>query len=379
MGMNPQQFVAYVIRIADDLGFPGKKIMFGGDHLGPYIWAQEEAESALDKSRELVHECVLAGYRKLHLDASMRCADDPPDKPLAIEVSAKRAAKMCEAAEIAFSNISSSTYKPRYVIGTEVPSPGGLVGGENEIFVTDIKDAKATIEVTKEAFHELGLESAWKRVMALVVQPGVEYGDILVHEYERGKTQELSRFISNYDNIIYEAHSTDFQTKDKLREMVEDHFAILKVGPALTFAFREAIFALELIEREWLSGRKGIILSNVRNILELAMLDNPRYWRKYYAGDENYQQFARMYSYTDRSRYYWNTLKLRHALEKLFNNLRTHTIPSTLLSQFLPVQYKKVRTGLLSNAPMDLILDKITQVITDYTYACGYSSPQMMG
>lgn len=378
MGMNPKQFVNNVINIANDLEFPKEKIIFGGDHLGPHVWSQEETKSAMAKSRKLVQDYIHAGYHKIHLDASMRCIDDPRDEPLSIEVAALRAAEMCEAAEITFSKISSSAIKPRYVIGTEVPSPGGLIEGEDEIKITDLINVEETIEVTKEAFNKLGLESAWERVIALVVQPGVDFGDVFIHEYDRKRAQELSKLIETHKDMIYEAHSTDFQTKVKLKEMVEDHFAILKVGPAFTYAFREAIIALEFIEREWLSGKRGVALSNIRDTLEQAMLDHPEYWQKYYSGDEADLQFARMYSYSDRSRYYWNTPKLRYALVNLLNNLRTYTIPNTLLRQFLPVQFENVRDGLISNTPMDLILDKITQVVTDYTYACGYLSSKVL-
>ena len=50
--------------------------------------------------------------------------------------------------------------------------------------------------------------------------------------------------------MVYEAHSTDYQTRDALRALVKDHFAILKVGPGLTFAMREALWALDAIDQE---------------------------------------------------------------------------------------------------------------------------------
>ena len=65
-----------------------------------------------------------------------------------------------------------------------------------------------------------------------------------------------------------------------------DHFAILKVGPALTFAFREAIFALAQMEEEYLSVKKNVTVSNILNIIENVMIENPKYWQKYYHGDK---------------------------------------------------------------------------------------------
>ena len=90
----------------------------------------------------------------------------------------------------------------------------------------------------------------WPRVIALVVQPGVEFDHLNVIDYEHSATAELRRVLDAEDHLVFEAHSTDYQRPAQLRELVEDHWAILKVGPALTFAMREALFALALIEAE---------------------------------------------------------------------------------------------------------------------------------
>ena len=68
----------------------------------------------------------------------------------------------------------------------------------------------------------------------------------------------LKKTIEKYDQFVYEAHSTDYQRKETLRQMVKDHFVILKVGPALTFAMREALFSLDFIEKELLDLHKGL-------------------------------------------------------------------------------------------------------------------------
>jgi D-tagatose-1,6-bisphosphate aldolase subunit GatZ/KbaZ len=141
------------------------------------------------------------------------------------------------------------------------------------------------------------LSGAWERVIALVVQPGVEFGVDVVFSYDREKARLLSSVLPKDSSIVYEAHSTDYQSTQALNELVEDHFAIVKVGPWLRFAFREAIFALSAMERELLGGNKAIRLSEVRQALENAMLRNPSHWRSYYHGDEAKQRFSRAYSY----------------------------------------------------------------------------------
>ena len=172
---------------------------------------------------------------------------------------------------------------------------------------------------------------------------------------------------------MYEAHSTDYQTPRALQEMVRDHFAILKVGPWLTFAYREAVFALEAVEKEWLGAARGTSLSGVTDALEAAMQEDPCHWKDYYHGDEAALRIARKYSYSDRSRYYWGVEKVRAAVEKLAQNLEEHPAPVSLLSQFLPNQAAKIRAGELANRPRDLIRSKICEVTSVYSFACGDS------
>ncbi|MDZ7765914.1 MAG: class II D-tagatose-bisphosphate aldolase, non-catalytic subunit [Melioribacteraceae bacterium] len=142
--------------------------------------------------------------------------------------------------------------------------------------MTTPEEVQKTIELTKEKFEREGLQEAWQRVIAVVVQPGVEFGDEEVFEYEQGKALKLINKIKEFDNIAYEAHLTDYQLKKDLRQMVKDHFAILKVGPWLTHAMREAIFLLAIIEEELLAKKKEFVISEIRiQTLDATMIDSP--------------------------------------------------------------------------------------------------------
>ncbi len=373
IGMTPSQFVDYVHEIARTVSFPLNRLILGGDHLGPNPWQNENANSAMEKSKHMIRDYVQAGYQKIHLDASMKCNDDngPLHEPLDCHIIAERAADLCEVAEQTYQNMPPGSLQPLYVIGTDVPIPGGAVE-EQDIEITNTVDIKNTIEITKKAFLTRGLDSAWKRVIAVVVQPGVEFGDEIVLNYSHDQAKELSLFIENYSNLVYEAHSTDYQLKSALRQMVKDHFAILKVGPWLTFAFREAVFALAEIEEELSFSRKGIVLSHIRETLDQLMCENPTYWNNHYKGDHKTRSFSRKYSYSDRSRYYWNLPHIRESLSILIHNLNHHEIPATLLSQYLPMQYQSIREGRIQNSPEEIIQDKIRDTIVIYSYACGY-------
>jgi D-tagatose-1,6-bisphosphate aldolase subunit GatZ/KbaZ len=362
-GMKPIDFVKYIGQMADRVDYPREGLILGGDHLGPEVWRDENAGTAMDKACSLVRDYVRAGFLKIHLDASMKLGDDP-DGPLQKEIAASRAADLAQVAEEAYTARGFGG-APRYVIGTEVPVPGGASEVEDHVRVTQVADAADTLEISCQAFYARNLESAWDRVIAMVVQPGVEFGSGFVQEYDRVAAASLSRFIET-KALVYEAHSTDYQTQDCLRQMVEDHFAILKVGPALTYAYREAVYALAMIENAlFLQGE----CSDLIEVLDQVMLANPVHWQKYYPGDPTAQRFARQYSFSDRSRYYWPAPEVQAALEKLHHNLGAKPLPLSLISQYAPEQYRRIRCGQLLNQPGKIVQDRIMGVLRDYRKA----------
>ena len=365
-GMTPADFVGFVHKIAAENELPFESVLLGGDHLGPNVWQNESAASAMQKSIQMVSDYVRMGFGKIHLDASMKLADDP-DGALNPEISARRVATLAKAAESARVPDGAEL---SYVIGTEVPAPGGAQGHEDSVWVTSVESARQTTEITQEAFRLEGLEAAWERVIALVVQPGVEFGDDFVLEYNPEAARDLARYIESQPNLVYEVHSTDYQTRESLKNLVCDHFAILKVGPALTFTLRETIYALAAIEDELFPIEER---SNIAVVLDKTMLRHPEHWRKHYTGAPEYQLFARKYSFSDRIRYYWPMGEVEVALNQLLQNLTLNPIPWSLLSQFLPTQYRRIRQGELPNTPRNIIMDRIAEVLADYDYACGLS------
>ena len=314
-GVKPAGFVAFATRLALETGLPRERLVLGGDHLGPHPWAALAASKAMERALEMVRQYVRAGYAKIHLDASMRCADDPAGA-LADSVAAERTAELAAAAETAAADRPAATPLPVYVIGTEVPTPGGQTSDHEGPIPTRVEDARRSLELTRAAFARRGLDAAWQRVLAQVVQPGVEFGDDAVHRYRREAALELRAFSESQERLVFEAHSTDYQTEEALRALVEDHFAVLKVGPELTFALREALFALESIERELLGRRAPERLSGMRQALERAMGDDPRHWQSYYGqADEDTLRLRRAFSLSDRARYYWPVPEVQEAVE----------------------------------------------------------------
>jgi D-tagatose-1,6-bisphosphate aldolase subunit GatZ/KbaZ len=361
-GLTPAAFRDYVHSIAMDMHFPIEKLILGGDHLGPNPWRDQPAASAMEKACAMVSAFAAAGFSKIHLDASMPCGDDPAT--LANEEIANRAAQLCDAAEAA---ARGSSGKPVYIVGTEVPAPGGA-HEKMEIEVTTTASLEETLDVHREAFARNGLSSAWNRIVGVVVQPGVEFNDNSVADYIPERASHLAKSVHQQKNIVFEAHSTDYQTTDSLRQLVSDHFGILKVGPELTFMMREAVFGLGRIEEECIAKEQR---SDIRAVIERMMVEQPENWKSYYRGDEAHLRVARAFSFSDRIRYYWPNAEVSKSLDRLVKNLREYRPPLPLVAQYLPRQAEAIRGGVIVNEPVALIRHKIRESLSRYSDACG--------
>lgn len=367
-GMQPEDFVAFVRKIAAEEGLPQERLILGGDHLGPNPWQHLPGAEAMRRAVEMVAAYARAGFTKIHLDASMACADDP--SPLPEEIIAERASLLCAAAE---SHAAGRVVC--YVIGTEVPVPGGATESLAGLEITPATNVHRTVAIHREAFERVGLGSVWPRVIAMVVQPGVEFNHETVVDYRGEETIALQAALVAEPGLVYEAHSTDYQRPAAYRELVRDGFAILKVGPALTFAMREALFALAAIEDDLVPQEEA---SGLRDVVEQVMLTERGYWSSHYHGDARTQFLLRRYSYSDRIRYYWSEPRVDRAVRALFANLSGRAIPEPMLSQHLPEQYAAVRAGELRAGAEELVLHKIRRALEPYAAACRTPSPAML-
>lgn len=363
-GQRPDDFAELVYDIVDRVGLPRTRLVLGGDHLGPNRWRHLGAEEAMDRAEVLVATYVRAGFTKIHLDCSMVCAGDPT--PLPGPLVAERAARLARTAEKARFE-DELPHEVVYVVGTEVPVPGGAQETISALTPTEPDAARTTLTEHRAAFTEAGVAEAFDRVIALVVQPGVEFDHLRVFDYDPAAAAELSAVVEDRPGLVFEAHSTDYQTRAGLAALVRGHWAVLKVGPGLTFALREALFALAAVEDELVPAAQR---SQLVEVLDAAMMADPTWWHGYYEGTEDEQRLARRWSYSDRSRYYWPTPAVAGATDRLLANLEATEIPLPLVSQHLPEQYRRVRAGLLTAQPRDLAIDHVRDVLRDYAAAC---------
>jgi D-tagatose-1,6-bisphosphate aldolase subunit GatZ/KbaZ len=356
-GMTPADFMEWLSGMAADAGVPMNQLILGGDHLGPNVWKNEPLDVAMEKSRELVKSYVQAGFKKIHIDTSMACGGEP--NPTFAQI-AERAADLCEVAE----KYAPDPSKLFYIIGTEVPTPGGETEEPNTLDVTSVARFHDTIQTHRDAWNTRGLDAAWDRVVSVVTQPGVDFGHTSVYPFLPVKAAPLRDAIIDEVGLTYEAHSTDYQSTNALSDLVKNHFFFLKVGPELTFRFREAIWALAQIEEEIINDPKSLI----RETFEQQMTKDPGYWVNYYNGSDKELRILRTYSYSDRIRYYWTDPEISKSLNLLIANLEQVNLPESIVSQaFMGLDF-----GEVPETPLALIELHIQRCISRYFKAAGH-------
>jgi D-tagatose-bisphosphate aldolase class II non-catalytic subunit len=360
-GMTPADFRKFVEGIAARVGLGPSRVILGGDHLGPNPWRHLPADEAMQRAKTMIEGYARAGFTKLHLDTSMGCAGEPT--ALADEVTAERAAALAKVAEAAVGD----GLAPIYIVGTEVPVPGGAQHALDTLEVTKPEAALRTVEVHEKAFRNAGLETAFERAIGAVVQPGVEFASTDVIPYKPEKAAQLANALTSLPGFVFEAHSTDYQSAAGLGALVRDGFAILKVGPWLTFALREALYGLDCISRVLDPDTTD---SSLPAAMEALMLKEPDNWRKYYQGDADELRLQRHFSFSDRIRYYWPRPDAQAAVDRLFAKLGNKLIPEPLISQYLGRLYVEVVNGSLAARPRELVLGAVLQVLRRYDHAC---------
>ena len=358
-GMKPADFAALVRRIAEEEALPPALLILGGDHLGPNPWRREPAGAAMQQALAMIRAYAAAGFRKLHLDASMGCAGEA--EALEDATTALRAARLAAAAESAAKE--AGLPPPLYIIGTEVPPPGGADHVLSQIEPTSPDAARQTIAIHRDTFAKAGLSDAFARVIGLVVQPGVEFGNANVIPYDRPRAKALTGILSELP-CVFEAHSTDYQGAAPLRALVEDGFAILKVGPELTFVLREALYGLDLIASDLLPDYGARPLQAA---MEAVMLADPADWQRHYPGTSAEQRVLRHFSYSDRIRYCWNRPEAAQAVARLTDALQGQRLPVTLLRQHLP---GLTRFADIPLDPQALLIAAVDAALNPYHLAC---------
>jgi len=320
-GKTPAQFMSDIHNLAHETGVDHGQIILGGDHLGPQAWRNLPADHAMAKARDMVAAYVAAGFEKIHLDCSEGCAGEPAQLP--DDITADRSADLAAVCEAA---VPAGAPLPKYVIGTEVPPPGGArVDEHGDIPATPPAAATKTLLAHQNAFNRYELTDIVPRVIGLVVQPGVEFSPMQVHHFPLERDPDLRRVMMTWPSLCLEAHSTDYQNPLVYPRLANLGFGLHKVGPALTFAYRQAVYGLDMALA--VVGKSvGLI-----ETMDRLMTAQPKYWQAHYSADDDY---ARHFGYADRIRYYWPDPAVQAVISKLQTVVDETVIPDPVLRQF---------------------------------------------
>jgi D-tagatose-bisphosphate aldolase class II non-catalytic subunit len=348
-GMTPAAFVGFVGRLAAETGTNADRIIFGGDHLGPQAWRRLPADQAMAHAHVMVRDYVQAGFTKIHLDCSEGCAGEPGQ--LTDDVTVPRAAELAKTCRDAGGD------GLLYVVGTEVPPPGGARHDEDsDIPATRPDAAQRTLDAHLLAFAGIG------EIGGLVVQPGVEFSPMAVHHLPIDRDPGLRAAIAHVPGVCLEAHSTDYQHPEAFVRLAELGFAFQKVGPALTFAFRQAIYALDQLRM--LAGWSGSMA--VMGAMEQVMCADPGNWQGHYHGADLHLQ--RHFGLADRIRYYWPRPEAQSAVAALFADLQGRTLPEPLLWQVFDGRILDRAEGLPGDRTIALVRASVQAALSPYFF-----------
>ena len=359
-GLKPADFIAFVQGIAQRAGVSPTRILFGGDHLGPQAWRKLPAAQAMEKAHRMVADYAAAGFSKIHLDCSEGCAGEPAQLP--DDITAARSAALAETA------LRHAPNRDRllFVIGTEVPPPGGArTDDHGDIPPTTPASATATLAAHQAAFTALNLPL--HQIGGLVVQPGVEFSPMEVHHLPMQRDPGLLSTLDAWPNLCLEAHSTDYQHPAAFPRLAELGFAFQKVGPALTFAWRAALYALDALRSQcgWATG------PSLADEMEAVMLADPGYWQGHYHGTSAERRVERHFGLADRIRYYWPQPKAQRAVARLFADLDGKTLPGPALGAHFRAEEVASATRSPHSLPRALAMARVQSALRPYFFNTG--------
>ena len=366
---SPADFIKRVKNIAAEAEFPQDRLFFGVNDLGPSLWQDESDESALKKACEFISEIVGLGFNKLGIHAGEPLKGDPVGETLTQEIIIARETVLYQAAERAAAKLPDEE-KPLYVIGVHPRQEAGRV--EDQRRMVNRKDIEDAVDQFAQTAEAAGLPDIKERLPAARIFLGTGYDSENIIPFDSSLLKELGGCVCRDRSVVLEAPQTDFQSQIVLDKLVDNHFAVLSVGPELTYAMREALFSLALMENETMLGKPGVYLSNYIIELDRAMQSAPQHWQEYYTGNGFEQLVARKYSFYDRSRFFLENKDVRKMRKRLYDNLTANPVPLTVLRQFMPRQYERVAAGELENKPKALVMDAVRYALHRYSRACGW-------
>ena len=249
-GMTPEDFRDFVERIAAENGFPRERIILGGDHLGPNPWKHPSAEEAMAEGRGDDRAPSRPRASPSSTSTAAWAAPASPRRSGRRDRRPRRAPGRCGRIRAAGrqTSLSRSTSSAPRSRSRAAPSQA-----LDELEVTTPEDARSTVQSTKRPSRRLDSRtpspessppssSPASSSAAIMSSPTTQQGP---GPERRAEGHARPRLRSAFHRL---------PDPCQLADLVRDGFAILKVGPGLTFALREALYGLDRIAEELFPG-----------------------------------------------------------------------------------------------------------------------------
>jgi len=200
----------------------------------------------------------------------MRCGDDPAGAP-GRKTPSRRARR-------SFASRRAGRRMPAALRLSAPKCPSRRrAGGRRAALRHRARDARRTLEHTRQAFAARGLGGRLGARDRAVVQPGVEFGDSVVFGYDR-QGRQLSRNLPAHPGMVYEAHSTDYQTASARARWWRI------TSPSQSRAVAHLCLPRSRFRPGSPRARMARRALGVPEALEAAMLANPAHWKGVLSG-----------------------------------------------------------------------------------------------
>tara|TARA_B100000767_G_C19718103_1_gene515916 strand:+ start:141 stop:1364 length:1224 start_codon:yes stop_codon:yes gene_type:complete len=351
---TPKLFVKKINKLRKKIKLNKSQLFLGGDHLGPLPWKNNTNKTALKKSIKLINNFLNEKFDKIHIDTSIKCKND---QLINNEIIFDRTCKILN------SPIIKKKIDNKFlVIGTEVPLSGS--DDDKKVIITSMKKIKIEALKFQNLLVNLKLK---KKIFGLVIEPGMKYMNSSIKKPIFTKFLNKKKF-SKANDFVFEAHSTDYQPKKILLNLVDNNFKFLKVGPELTYNYSRSLFFMNKIENKFFKNPTSDIKKNIL----LSMKEKNKYWKEYY--DKN-NDLLLLNSKLDRSRYYLNTKNVENSIRILKNNI--NILDKKNIISFIGNNFKKdflfYNKKRLSNFD-NIKLIFISKTLKRYFSACGFKN-----
>lgn len=306
-GWTQEAFTAYLRRTASRLGWAGP-LLPCLDHGGPWLKDQQRTEGwsfqdTLQAVQASVRACLRAGYRLLHIDATVD-PTRPPGAAPPIELVAQRTAALIQYAEAQREQLGLEPVD--YEVGTEEVH-GGLA--DEAAFDRFLLSLRRELEQRR-------LPDAWP--CFIVGKVGT---DLHTTFFDPDVARRLTDRVAPLGSLI-KGHYTDWVANPEAYPA--SGMGGANIGPELT---AEEVRALADLEQEERAIRPPVeIRSRFGQTLEQAVLDSGR-WTKWLQPEEVGQPFAdltperKAWLVETGARYVWAQPTVQEARRQLYQNL----------------------------------------------------------